>query len=239
VALSKDLENLIVVQFKAGATKTMVIPTKHILNVTSTSMFGVNSPPEYFKDKRILSIMVLLAENPKSRPESIVMYFFPDTKCVQLGEVVELTEQDEDGGIQEKLGLVLGYDRTDPDIVHVQIGGTNEVVDICSDTLMRNDDEESLQLLRENARTSVWNWFSGLSKLKRLIGIQNRSKLPQAVLDDEKKYLEEKRTLGGRDRTTWHKEHLICGNIFPRAFVGRTLKRAKVILGCYVRVCGF
>ncbi len=249
VHLSDDLRSLEYARLKGEQrTKTLSIPTQDIINATCTTMFGVASPPDDVKGKRVLSLILRKrpqgaasspddgdAPNYNARPKSHVMHLIPNTGCVQIGEVVELAEQNEDGEVEERLGVVLMYDRKDPTLVHVRIDGSEEVVLINSEALTRPDDDEPTRALQENAHKAVWNWYQGVCLLKELCAAVGESATNPQLLEAQASYARLNARIKGEARKRWSAEQLICGHVFTRVFVGPQLRSAKIVPRCYIR----
>uniref|UniRef100_A0A7S0CZR5 mitogen-activated protein kinase kinase n=1 Tax=Amorphochlora amoebiformis TaxID=1561963 RepID=A0A7S0CZR5_9EUKA len=249
LVLTQDLMHIVYSPIKGETAGGKVhISTADILNVTC-SMYGVNNPPADLKDLKTLSIIYrderdtigskkpVISGKKRSRasnrpPRSTVMHLTPDTNCVQLGEIVEFTEQMGNGDIS-KDGEVIEYNLDNPSVVLVRVLETEEMISVVGETLNRNGEFNSAQT-SEAASKTVWDWYNGLVKVKMLVACLDS--IESGMMDTERKRNDEERALKAiMSRKSWHKKALTWGTVFTRAFVGGMLRDSKVIPNCYVR----
>mmetsp|Transcript_23222 Transcript_23222/g.46629 ORF Transcript_23222/g.46629 Transcript_23222/m.46629 type:complete len:1587 (+) Transcript_23222:126-4886(+) len=236
LTLTRDLKYIVYSPIKgeSAAAGRKKIPTEQLTNVTCSGMYGVQNPPTEFRDMKTFSILLTDGEsrNVRSLPKTWVMHLTPDINCVQIGEVVEFTEQSGAGEVS-KDGVVIEYNQDNPSVVHVAVKETKEVISVVGETLNRTDGEVSNQA-HETAAKTVWDWYNGLVKIKALVA-QNET-LQRGDFEIESKREDEERTFAtGKTRKAWHHKVLTCGVVFRRAFIGAKWKECKTIHKCYVR----
>mmetsp|Transcript_13884 Transcript_13884/g.20969 ORF Transcript_13884/g.20969 Transcript_13884/m.20969 type:complete len:1648 (-) Transcript_13884:93-5036(-) len=233
--LSSDMQYLDYSAIKGeNVGMKMRIPTTNIVNIASGPMYNVPNRPNEFKDAKTFSLIIL--KDPgliQTHPKTSIMHFTPDINCVQIGEVVEFTEQSKEGEIS-KDGIVVEYNLENPSVVLVGVlNNSTEVISVVGETLNRNGELNTV-VQEKLTRACVWDWYIGLLKVKQLLA-DFESFLSGLSITEEKRQAVDQALSIRKTRKAWHNKVLTYGNVFLRAFVGPKFKETKIIPQCYLR----
>lgn len=199
-------------------------------------MYEAPHLPAEFKDLNAFSVIRLLStdsQKNEKKPKSSIMHLAPDLNCVQIGEIVEFTEEKGDIEIS-KDGKVIEYNLENPSVVLVEVIATGEVISVVGETLNRNQDENGELFNQDSARNIVWDWYNGLVTMKALVGELQRQ-ASGFGRQEKMQNTGEKMYASGEFRKSWHEMMLTYGTVFKRAFVGQRWRECRVVPNCYVR----
>mmetsp|Transcript_22466 Transcript_22466/g.37039 ORF Transcript_22466/g.37039 Transcript_22466/m.37039 type:complete len:1423 (+) Transcript_22466:2475-6743(+) len=231
--LSQDLRHLFINKVRGDEIGEVVkIESVRIANVACMELEDISKALPEFKNLKVLTLVILHENQPqnlKTLPRSTIYNLVPDKSCVRVGEKVNLYRRKNRQIVE---GTVVRCDFQNPSNVIVHVKNTGEEIKVVAESLTR---EATLQG-QDIAKEIVWDWYCGISRLKKIIQSCRR-----ASIDLDKKYqdlCEEEMRVSSCDKKVaekWHKSILTSGGLFPRVFIGSRWKDCRVIPSCYVR----